>query len=124
MLGRAGLSRVRVQIGRAATPVSSAQVSRAATTRAAVMAPARPVINTPAPTPVPAVPPRKPGRANDRRRYFLFTQLGRFFRSAVSPVTAMEQLAGQTTHPALRRALQEGKEAIAAGRSRVPASWA
>ncbi|RYG33306.1 hypothetical protein EON81_18495, partial [bacterium] len=68
------------------------------------------------PTPVPVADLKKAGRANDKRRYFLFTQLGRFFRSAVSPVTAMDQLSTQMNHPGLKRALIEGKEAMAAGK--------
>lgn len=57
----------------------------------------------------------KTSRLSDKARFFLFAQLGRFFRSAVSPVTALEQLADQANRADVRKALEDGKAAMAAG---------
>lgn len=110
LLGRAGLNRVRVKGGMSNTPSPSPPPARPVAVAARPAPLAQPVVPQAVVAPI-----EKTSRLSDKRRFFLFSQLGRFFRSAVSPVTALEQLISQASEPGLRRALEDGKGAMTAG---------
>lgn len=95
-------------------PVASQPVAvRAPSVRP--QAPTASPVHAAASTAAPAVVHVKTPFGRDRDLFFLFSQLGSFYRSGITPVQALHNLAGKARHR-YRASLQEAEKAVGEGR--------